>query len=72
MKWLGLFLTSVTMGVFLAALAQAAVPTLTMPMLGVVALAGGLVILVVMARLALIAETIEVHDGKIWDGGKLK
>jgi hypothetical protein len=66
MKWFGVLITSAIMGIFLAVVAQAAVPWLTQEGFVLAAIVATGLIFVIMARLALVAGTIEVHTSGEW------
>ena len=66
-KWLGIVVVSVIMGMVLAGLAELAVPSLPMVARICIEIVGALIILRPMIEVGRIADTIERHHGKQFD-----
>ena len=72
MKWVGMGITSGIMGIVVAAIAQAAIPALTLEIFAVAAIAATLMVFTIMARLAFTPGSIEASEIRTWNGGDLK
>lgn len=73
MKWIGIGVMSVIMGVFLAVMAETAFPALTEAGFTAAAVLASAVILAILVRLTVTASTIVVHPPAEWDiAAKLK